>query len=588
MASGCNSITSRQPFFRFASGQKCPIGPMSTFSFSAALMRPGKVVSGMSASVEQVLLAASLYWALAANRPFFAAALAGRSALDMGSWAYGLALSMLLVAVHLLLLSPLVNRWTIKPVLALLTVMTALASYFMQHYGIYMDPAMLRNVLSSDALEARELLSWPMVFHVLLYAALPLVFLWRVRIVHRHWSKALMRRTALMALAAAAAMGAVLAVFQPFSSLMRNHKEVRYLITPANYLWSLASVAASDVHGATAPRRAIGLDAAPGLSWATRTRPAVLILVVGETARSANWGLNQYRRQTTPELATWPVFNFRDVRACGTSTEVSLPCMFAPVGRRRYDESAIRESESLLHVLARGGASVLWRDNQSGCKGVCDGLPHETAMSKDAPGLCPHERCLDDALLAGLDDRLKHARGTQVLVLHQLGNHGPSYFRRYPASFERFRPACHDDDLQHCTREQIVNAYDNALLYTDHLLGSLLSRLKDHEDKVDSALIYVSDHGESLGESNLYLHGMPYAIAPREQTQVPMVMWMSSGLQQAQGIDSACLQQRTALPASHDHLFHTVLGLLDVRTHLYEPELDLVAQCRHTNRQAAL
>ena len=201
--------------------------------------------------------------------------------------------------------------------------------------------------------------------------------------------------------------------------------------------------------------------------------------------------------------------------------------MFAPVGRRDYDEARISGSESLLHVLARAGVGVHWRDNQSGCKGVCEGLANQSVASLNAPGLCVGGHCFDAGLLHGLDERLAGASGSQLLVLHQLGNHGPSYYRRYPQAFARFQPACEDDDLNRCSREQIVNAFDNALLYTDHVLATLIAKLQAQADKVDSAVVYVSDHGESLGENNLFLHGMPYAIAPAEQTSVPMLMWLS-------------------------------------------------------------
>jgi len=370
---------------------------------------------------------------------------------------------------------------------------------------------------------------------------------------------------------------------------MRNHKEMRYLVTPAAVLWSVGVVVADQTRGAAKPRQAIGLDAAPGPRMAARTKPLLVVMVVGETARAANWGLSGYSRQTTPELAQLPVINFAQVTSCGTNTEVSVPCMFAPVGRRDYDEGAIRGSQSLLHVAARAGVAVHWRDNQSGCKGVCEGLPQdEVSALKAAAALCGDGRCLDEGLLIGLPDRLAALAatapgrpGTQLLVLHMLGNHGPSYFKRYPPAFERFTPACRKDDLRLCSREEITNAYDNALLYTDHVLAQLITQLQAASAQVDTAMLYASDHGESLGENNLYLHGLPYAIAPDVQKRVPMVMWASPGLAQGPGaLDTACLKKRAALPAAHDHLFHTVLGLLDVRTQIYEPAFDLSQGCR--------
>ena len=535
-------------------------------------------------TVEQVLLATSLFWAVSANRPFLTAALKDRDPAHPASWGFALALLLMLAALHFLLLALVANRYTVKPLLALLIVVTAFATYYMQSFGIYLDPSMLRNVMRTDLAEARELFSWRLLPHLLLYAVLPLCLLWRVRLVTGSWVRAGVTRLGALTVAAATLVITLVLVFQAFSSLMRNHRDMRYLVTPGNYLWSLASVLAAQTHGAVKPRLAIGLDATAGPRLAARisaaARPLVVVLVVGETARAANWGLSGYARQTTPELARLPVINFPDVVACGTNTEVSLPCMFAPVGRRDYDEARIRGSESLLHVLARAGVAVHWRDNQSGCKSVCKGLPQDNVLILKPSGLCENGRCLDEGLLVGLEQRLATARGAQLLTLHMLGNHGPSYFRRYPPAFARFAPACQHDDLQKCSREEIVNAYDNALLYTDHVLASLIAKLQAASNVVDSALIYVSDHGESLGENNLYLHGLPYAIAPDVQKRVPMVVWFSAGAPASMGLDTTCLQRRAQQPTAHDHLFHTVLGLLDVKTALFDRSLDLTADCR--------
>ena len=317
----------------------------------------------------------------------------------------------------------------------------------------------------------------------------------------------------------------------------------------------------------------------PEHGWTMTRKPLVVVLVVGETARAANWGLNGYPRHTTPQLSALPVINFANVMSCGTDTGESLSCMFAPGGHRRRDAVRDGNSENLLHVLARAGVAVHWRDNQSGCDGVCDGLPSDSVRALQAGGMCSADQCLDEGLLVGLEERLAAAQGAQLLVLHQLGSQGPSYFRRYPAPFARFLPACNHDDLSLCTRQEIVNAYDNALLYTDHVLAQAIGFLRQ-QTAYDTALIYVSDHGESLGEKGLFLHGVPYAIAPREQTRVPMVMWFSPGFASDSGLDMDCLRRRASQPASHDNLFPSVLGLLQVRTEVYRPADDLFAACR--------
>jgi lipid A ethanolaminephosphotransferase len=534
-----------------------------------------------SATIEQASLVAAGFWVIAANQPFFRALLHGRALESASTWGLLAATGVALVALHLLLLTLVATRRTVKPLLALATVACAFASFYIQQYGVYLDPGMVRNVLHTDVHEAAELLSWALLWHLLLYAAVPLLLLARLRIVSLPWRRALLARTVTVAVTLVALSGALLAAFQPLVSAMRNQRELRYLVTPANVIWSLGSVLTADLHKSAAARVPIGLDARPGASWGARSKPMLVVLVVGETARAANWGLDGYARQTTPELARRDVINFTSVTSCGTSTEVSLPCMFAPVGRRDYDEARIRGSESLLHVLARAGVGVTWIDNQSGCKGVCDGLPASTVQAADAPDLCTARHCLDEALVRALDRRLAQGvAGTQVVVLHMLGNHGPAYFRRYPPAFAKFQPACEADDLHACSREQIVNAYDNALLYTDHVLAALIDRLRGHSSEFDAAMVYVSDHGESLGESGLYLHGIPYAISPEIQTRVPMVMWFSQGFADTARIDQDCLRQRARRAASHDHLFHTLAGLLDVRTAVRDPAWDLVAPCR--------
>ena len=541
-------------------------------------------------ALEPLLALTSLFWAFSANQLFLRGALQGRSFADWQTWGFALALLVMLTASHYLLLALLtlaMPRPLLRPLLALLIVATAAAAHFMQTFGVYLDPTMLRNALHTNVAEARELLSWSLLAHMLVYAALPLALLWHVRVLRRAGLRAVGLRLLSAALALALLLGTLMLVFQPFASLMRNHRELRYQATPANYVWSLGAVAAAQARGAARPRQAIGLDAQPGPRTAALgrgQRPLVVVLVVGETARAANWGLNGYARQTTPELARVPgLISFTQVDSCGTNTEVSLPCMFAPVGRRDYDEARIRGSESLLHVLARAGVAVQWRDNQSGCKGVCEGLPYEEVASLNPAGLCSAGHCLDEGLLLGLDERLTRAagqQGSQLLVLHQLGNHGPAYFRRYPPAFAQFKPVCEYDDLQRCSQAEIVNAYDNALLYTDHLLAGIVHKLQAAAANVDSLLLYVSDHGESLGENNLWLHGMPYPIAPDVQKRVPMLMWLSAGAPQALALDAGCLQRRAAQPASHDHLFHTLLGVFDVRTALHEPAWDLGAGCR--------
>ena len=533
-------------------------------------------------STEALVLCVCAYFIAVGNHSFWASALADRSPGDAGTWRFGIGVFVLLVLLHFTVLSLIATRRTTKPLLMLLLVCTAFASYFMGKYSVFLDPTMLRNLLHTDVGEARDLLAWDMLTHLAWQAALPIWLVWRVRLRERSWRRATAWRLGSMLLALGVGTGAFLAVSQDLSSLMRSNKSMRYLITPGNYVYSLARVATADAVEASKPMVPVGLDAVAGPAWAGRSKPMLFILVVGETARAMNWGLNGYARQTTPELAALNVVNFSDVGSCGTNTETSVPCMFSRIGRRDYDEDRIRGEESLLHVVKRAGFGVQWRDNQSGCKGVCDGLPLQKMVDTPDPSLCSGPECLDEILLKGLDAELAsdQGKGNQLIVLHQMGSHGPAYHRRAPEKFKRYTPTCDTAELRKCSTEAVVNTYDNSIAYTDHVLANAVRFLQSQSDRYDTALLYVSDHGESLGESNLFLHGLPYAIAPMQQTQVPMVMWLSPSFADSRHIDLACLRTRATQRATHDNLFHTMLGLLDVQTSVYEPALDLVKGCR--------
>jgi len=528
-------------------------------------------------STETVIVLVSLFFALLCNRQFWQQALNTHS----GSPLFVLFLLMLLTGLHAFLLGLLLWRWNGKVLLSVLLLTTAFAVHYMNRFNVYLDADMLRNVLATDVREGSELLTFSLLAPLLLYAALPITLLWRVRWLRQSYMRTLLRRFVFLLITAIVTVAGAMLCFQEISALLRNHREIRHLATPINYLAALQKnlLGTRPLHKQA--KLPIGLDAR-ALPRAADGRPRLLVLVIGETARAQNWGLNGYARQTTPQLAQAGVINFPDVQACGSSTEVSLPCMFSALGRRNYNERQIRSQQSLLHVLEHAGISTLWRDNQSGCKGVCEGLAVERLHDATVSALCADGRCLDEILLHDLPDKIRQQPGDRVIVLHQLGNHGPAYFLRYPAEFRQFTPTCDSADLGRCERQSIINSYDNALLYTDHFLAQTIATLEAME-QYDSAMIYLSDHGESLGEKGLYLHGMPYTIAPREQLQVPMVMWFSESFAANRRLDLACLNQRAREPYSHDHLFASVLGLMQVQTEVYARDDDLFSPCTDLN-----
>lgn len=522
-------------------------------------------------STEALVVLVSAWFVLVLNGPLWDAVRAGSGSIRVLA-----SLGVAVFALHALLLGLLCWGRLARPLLALLLVVSAFAHWYMSRYAVVLDTEMIRNVLHTDLAESRELVSPRMLLHALLLGVLPAVLVLLTRPVQRTWRRSLLRRAGFLLAMALLAAGALGVSSQGVFSLMRSDPALRYRITPGNYIVSLVRVLKPSK--ARGPVQVVGADA-HRLPEALARKPRLLVLVVGETVRGDHWGLNGYARQTTPELAARGVVNFPDVTACGTSTEVSLPCMFSPFGRERYDRDAIRGHETLLDVAARAGVGVLWRDNQSGCKGICIRQRSETMGPADAATLCSGGRCFDEILLSGLQARINSMPGDALIVLHMLGNHGPNYFERYPPKFERWTPVCRTAELGRCTRQEIVNAYDNAILYSDAVLGQLIDLLARQQGH-DTAMLYLSDHGESLGEYGLFLHGAPYSIAPKPQLHVPMTLWMSPGFVAGERLDVACLRDAAKRPASHDHLFSTVLGVFDVQSSVYLPERDLLGGCR--------
>jgi lipid A ethanolaminephosphotransferase len=529
---------------------------------------------------ELVTLCASVYFLLAFNTTLWQHLFAITTP-DSKGVAMRMAFMVMVFAAFNIVLTLLAFKRVLKPVVIVLCMISAGVAYFINEYGVMIDSGMFRNFAETNATEVQGLLSLKLVLYIVCLGLLPSLLLWQTPINFRHWPRELVSKV-LVSVACAAVMGAVaLLNYQGLSSLFRNHHELRLLVVPSNYMGASMGYLREQVVSAQQPFVAIGEDARRGEGWAAHSRKSLTVLVVGESARAENFGILGYGRDTTPNLSKEKgLLVFTDVHSCGTETAVSVPCMFSNMGRKDYNASKARTQEGLLDVLQRAGLNVLWRDNQSGCKGTCDRVTVQDVSNLKDPLLCANKECRDEILLQGLENFIDNLDKDTVLVLHQMGSHGPEYFKRYPKAFEKFTPVCESNALNNCTRESIVNGYDNTLLYTDHVLSSLIDILRSRQDKVDTAMLYLSDHGESLGEYNLFLHGTPYMLAPDQQKHVPMFAWFSDGYQQSFAVDSQCMEKQRATPLSQDNLFHSMLGLLQVNTREYRPALDMFAGCR--------
>ena len=230
----------------------------------------------------------------------------------------------------------------------------------------------------------------------------------------------------------------------------------------------------------------------------------------------------------------------------------------------------------------KAGIDVTWYENDGGCKGVCKNIKTIEIQADESRELCTNGTCKDEVFLKYAQDITQNVHKDTVVVFHLIGSHGPKYYERYPKSFKKFTPDCNRADVENCSLEEVKNAYDNTVLYTDYVLYSLIHEvLEKNMDKYDPLLLYISDHGESLGENGLFLHGTPYMIAPEYQTTIPMQIWMPQQTASDLSLDVKCLRENTAgRDLSHDNLFHTVLGLLQVQTEVYKSDLDVMKMCR--------
>lgn len=520
-----------------------------------------------------MILLVAAYLAVACNLSFFTgvmktyAPITTHNAFALASLAVGL------VAAHALLLGlACVGRRGTRIVLAGILPIAALSAYFMDSYGIVINDEMLQNVVQTNPGEARDLLNFKLLAYVVGLGVIPAVALAKIKLHWRGWRSEVWSRIKFLVLLLATLIVLALLSGSFFASFMREHKPLRTFANPAYPLYSLAKFA--HMRFAVPADRSIEVVGKDARIPADDLHRELIILVVGETARADHFSLNGYARETNPRLRDLDVVSFADFHACGTSTAVAVPCMFAVDG----SQGPHGGKESLLDVLQHAGVNVLWLDNNSDSKGVALRVPYRNFKSPDVNTICDIE-CRDEGMLVPLQDYIdSHPTGDIFIVLHQMGNHGPAYYKRYPAAFEHFVPACRNSDLSQCTREEIVNAYDNALRYTDDFLAKTIALLKRNSDRFEAALFYVSDHGESLGEGGTYLHGLPKAIAPQPQLHVPALMWFGDSFDEE--LDKAALRRKSGQRFTHDHLFHTVLGFMEIETSIYRAELDILDGCR--------
>ena len=473
-------------------------------------------------------------------------------------------------------------KYIFKPVIIFILLTASLAAYFMNSYGIMIDRSMIRNVMETDINEAKGLFNPAIFLYLISLGIIPSLFVYRLRLDDKPLFKELLSKIITVGISLLLLIAIVFPFYKDYLSLGKNYKYIRHLVNPVNYIYAVSSYTKRTLTQKNIPLKSLGTDAVLVTDWQQRGKKNLVILVVGEAARAVNFSLNGYPKETNPRLSKEKIFNFSNTYSCGTATAASVPCMFSHFNRDNYSRDKADHNENLLDVLTHAGIKVLWRDNNSGCKGVCERVETENMEHLHIPGFCGGEECFDMVMLDNLQNYVDKLDSDALIVLHQKGSHGPGYFLRHPAEFSTFSPECTTNQLQECTQDEVTNAYNDTLLYTDYFLAQVIGFLQDNGKEFNTAMIYMSDHGESLGENGIYLHGLPYFIAPNEQKHIPFIVWLSPEYMNFTGINPKSLKSQGEAKFSHDNLFHSVLGLMGVKTRSYNQNLDIFAGCRTT------
>lgn len=529
----------------------------------------------------KLTLLLTLYFTFVVNLPILLHFYRILHALPAYNLAFALSIPVALFAALNFVFTPFSFRPLLKPFFIIVLPLSALASFAMMTFQVVFDRSMIENIIETQSAEATSYLNLKVVLWFVFTGILPAVLLFVTPV---SYEKTRLRRLGVRLMSMVISLLVVASIagvfYKDYASVGRNNRTLNLEIVPTNYLYSAFQYMNHRYFTPKMPFQTIGNDAK--LVQQTGQKPNLVFLVVGETARAKNQSWNGYGKPTNQYTqAIADVVNFSKMTSCGTATAISVPCMFSNMKRTSYDANRARNSEGLLDILHKAGVSVFWKDNDEGCKGVCDRVPNVIIPTKNDGKYCDGDTCYDMALMQNIDEDIKNDGKNTLIALHLIGSHGPTYSRRYPPEFRKFTPDCPRSDIENCTQEQLVNTYDNTLLYTDYLVSQVIEKAKQYQDKYNVAVIYLSDHGESLGENGLYLHGTPYSVAPVQQTHVPMLFWLSDNYAKAQGIDMQCLKDNAAdKDVSQDNLFHTVLSAMNVQTSERDSQLDILAACK--------
>jgi lipid A ethanolaminephosphotransferase len=438
-----------------------------------------------------------------------------------------------------------ISKYIGKTLLILFFIINAIAVYFVNTYGVIIDESMIGNVLNTNYEESSSFFSIKLIVYIIFLGILPGIYIIKVDIIKVAFRK-------FLTLSSLTLLFIGVLVFANACNWLwidKNSKQLGGLAMPWSYS---VNTALFYIHKYKKNEKEILLPNA----IITNNQKSVVVLVIGESARSENFSLYGYKKNTNPLLSKIPnLFHF-NANSCATYTTAGVKCILE---HTNTDDLY----EILPNYLYRNNVDVVWRTTNWGEPPVhIEKYQNRDVLKKD----CKGEECnYDEVLLTGLKEQILASKKDKILiVLHTSTSHGPTYSKKYPPAFETFKPVCNSVELGKCSREELLNAYDNTIVYTDYILSKVIEDLKQLKE-YKSAMIFVSDHGESLGEKNLYMHGVPISFAPKEQYEIPFIVWVSDHSKQ--------LKMNKTL--SQNHVFHSVLNFLNIQSPIYNEEMNI-------------
>tara|TARA_B100000780_G_scaffold175644_1_gene123018 strand:+ start:3719 stop:5242 length:1524 start_codon:yes stop_codon:yes gene_type:complete len=456
-------------------------------------------------------------------------------------------LAILIISVNALVIyiSLFFSRFISKLLMVLFANLNAIAIYFINTYNVIIDKSMIGNILNTNIDESTSFFSFNLVLYIFFLGIIPSFLIVKSKIIKVEFKK-LLKHVVLIIIF-------IISLIYVNSSnwlwIDKNSKSLGGLVMPWSYV---VNTYRFYYHKSQQNKEQILLPNAT----VTNEKKSIVVLVIGESARRKNFSLYGYDKETNPLLAqTENLYSFK-ANSCATYTTGGVKCILE-------HKNSSQLYEILPNYLFRNKIEVFWRTTNWGEPTV---NIKNFENREDLKKICQGEECnYDEILLMGLKEKILGSKKNKILlILHTSTSHGPTYYKKYPSRFNKFLPVCKTVELAKCTQEELINAYNNTIFYTDYILSTLIESLKQLNE-YNSSMFYVSDHGESLGEKNLYMHGIPSSIAPKEQLEIPFIVWLSD--------DSKELKNNEVL--SQHNVFHSVLDFLAIDSPIYDEDMSI-------------